>query len=376
MNKKYILAIIIIAIAALGIGGYFSYKATIKPTDANALWLIPQMHLVHPDSVRGVYMTAAVAGGKWKAAIKIRNDIMELLDTTELNGLVIDVKEVHGSEVTDTMKTFVLSLFQKPVWKIARVVVFADNSQVNEHPDWYLQYSGGAIWRDSRGNAWLDPAVPEAQEYIINFSKSIIDMGFDEIQFDYIRYPSDGNVSAIDRSQKNLTRRKVISQFVKRSSDELRDYDKNIKLSVDIFGYVTQRPENSIGQALEDMAPHMDYISPMVYPSHYYSGFYVPADENRGLPTVNYGAYTANTNPGTVIHRSMLAAIDTIKSVTSTQQHAKLRPWLQNFSMGGVWYGEERVRAQIDAANQAGTQGWLLWNASNRYTRSALRADN
>lgn len=373
MQKHHALAILILAIAALGIGGYFSYNASLAPENSEAIWLYPRLRMVHPNNVRGVYMTSAVAKSKWPGAALKRNKIMKLIETTELNGLIIDVKESEGSEVGERLKKFVQSLYNKPVWSIARVVAFADNSQVAEHPDWYLTYAGGAVWRDKRGNAWLDPANPDARRYIIDFCKSVIDIGFDEIQFDYIRYPSDGSISAIKRSRAENTKQEIIREVFETFSQELRAYDPTIRLSVDLFGYVTQRPELSIGQSLEDAVPYFDYISPMVYPSHYYSGFSVKADEKRDLPAVSLSAYGANTDPETVIYRSLLTAQDTIFA-TTTKKRAKLRPWLQDFSMGGVKYGEERVRAQIDAAEKAGSSGWLLWNASNRYTEATLNA--
>ena len=157
-------------------------------------------------------------------------------------------------------------------------------------------------------------------------------------------------------------------------SNELRAYKSDIKLSVDLFGYVTQRPELSIGQALEDAVPHMDYISPMVYPSHYYSGFGVKKDQKRGLPAVSLSREGANADPGTVVHRSLLTATDTIARVTTTLRRAKLRPWLQDFSLGFP-YGKKEIAAQIDAAERASGAGWLLWNAGNTYTASALKKE-
>ena len=376
MKKSHLIVIAVLIVGFLGFEGIIAYKASLKPIDASAIWLHPRLNLVHPNDVRGVYMTAAVAEGKWLGGKNKREKIMDLVHETEINGIVIDVKESEGSQVSDGLNEFLKSLQQEAVWKIARVTTFTDNSQVAEHPEWYLKWGGGGIWRDSRGNAWLDPGVPEARQYIIDFSKTIIDLGFDELQFDYIRYPSDGNISAIARTQTDKTKRELIQVVFKEFSEQIRAYDPTIFLSVDLFGYVTQRPEDSIGQALEDAVPYMDYISPMVYPSHYYSGFAVDADEARGLPKVYLSAYGAHVDPETVIHRSMLTAWDTIRMTTSTTgRRAKLRPWLQNFSMGGVWYGKDRIRAQIDAAHKAGTQGYLLWNASNKYTEGALNAN-
>ena len=372
MRKHLAIATIVLACAATATGGFFWYRAfKAKQTSAQA-FEEPRPIIVNPDDVRGVYMTASVARGGWLGGKTKRDALVQLLDDTELNGIVIDVKEANGSEITKGLTEFVASLQDKPVWKIARVVAFTDNSQVAAHPDWYLKNNTGAVWRDNRGNAWLDPANEDALRYLIDFSKSVIDLGFDEIQFDYIRYPSDGNTNAIRATG---SKRKNIRAVFARFSDDLRAHKPDIRLSVDLFGYVTQRPELSIGQALEDAVPHMDYISPMVYPSHYYSGFSVKANATRDLPAVSLSANGAHNDTATVVYRSLLTAQDTIAAVSTTARRAKLRPWLQDFTMGGVLYDKTKVLAQIDAALRADSSGWLLWNAGNRYTKSALEPD-
>ncbi|MBI4098825.1 MAG: hypothetical protein HY437_02235 [Candidatus Magasanikbacteria bacterium] len=368
MNRKLVTAIALLACAGAATSGFWWYRAFRAQEARTQALEEPRAILVNPDDVRGVYMTANTASGKGLGARLKRDKIVKLLNETKVNGVVIDVKESNGSLVTEGLKKFVQELGAEPVWKIARVVVFTDNSQVTTHPEWYLSAASSTVWRDNRGNAWLDPANANAQNYLIAFPKSIIDLGFDEIQFDYIRYPSDGNTKAIRATG---SKRKAIGAVFQRFSDELRAYKSDIKLSVDLFGYVTQRPELSIGQALEDAVPYMDYISPMVYPSHYYSGFGVKKDQKRELPAVSLSREGANADPGTVVHRSLLTAADTIASVTTTLRRAKLRPWLQDFSFGFP-YGKKEITAQITAAQEADTAGWLLWNAGNTYTASAL----
>src|SRR3989344_63847 len=305
MRSHAAIVVIVLACAVATAGGFLWYRAATAPITAKAepLAKIPPP-LPSPDDIRGVYMTANTAQGKGLAAKTKRDTILRLLDETELNALVIDVKESGGAQVTEELKQFVASLADKPIWKIARVVVFADNSQTKTHPDWYLHYVGGGMWRDRGGVAWLDPAKPETQNYIVDFADSIVDLGFNEIQFDYIRYPSDGSVGGIKRTVANKTKREIIADVFKTFSEELRARHPDIKLSIDVFGYVTERPELSIGQALADAVPHMDYISPMVYPSHYYSGYFAKADKARGLPAVNLSRQGAHTNPETVVYRS------------------------------------------------------------------------
>jgi hypothetical protein len=171
--------------------------------------------------IKGVYMTAEVASDGGAAATRIRNGLIHLAETTEVNAIVIDVKEVCGPEYSETrMKQLIDELHAKNIWAIARIVAFKDSSQIYTHPEWYLHRAtyrpvtddcgkkiylrekgpdglktNEVLWRDNKGGYWLDPASEGVRNYLANFSKKIIDLGFDEIQFDYIRFPSDGDVA-------------------------------------------------------------------------------------------------------------------------------------------------------------------------------------
>src|SRR3989344_4293185 len=176
-------------------------------------------------NIKGLYMTADVANDQGAAGTRLRNNLIRLAETTEINGLVIDVKEVCGPEYSpERIKKLLEELHEKNIWASARITVFKDDSQFEAHPEWYLQRKGSAVvgnecwnkrhlkakveveppavevrplWRDKRGGYWLDPASEDARNYILDFSKKIIDLGFDELQFDYIRFPSDGDVQNI-----------------------------------------------------------------------------------------------------------------------------------------------------------------------------------
>ncbi len=352
-------------------------------------------------NVKGVYMTAAVANDQGQAAIFLRENILKLIDETELNGIVIDVKETEGREITKNLNPLIQRLEAKGIWTIARIATFRDNSQIAAHPDYYLKRPDGKIWRDRKGNAWMDPMSPGARDYIMNFSKEVADLGFDELQFDYIRFPSDGDTANIIYPfyQASTTlKHAALADFFSFLHRGLKEYKPEIILSADLFGYAAiQREDLGIGQRLEDIGDYFDYISLMLYPSHFYSGFYVPADALRNLSAISlpYDSKVkteiTSANPGPVVLRALYAASDILaglNSVAATSTAAisespypppaKLRPWLQDFDLDadtrrGIQYDAAAVRAQIDAAEAAGAHGWLLWNPTNTYTERVLK---
>jgi len=338
--------------------------------------------------VKGLYMNEFVANSRSYLAVNVRNEVRNLLDDTEINAVVIDVKEAHGPNLQYSLKTFIDSLRKKGAWVIARICVFRDGSLIEDKPEWYLKDKNtGEIWRDSGGGYWLDPKVPGVQNYIINFSKLAIDFGFDELQFDYIRFPSDGDVQGIAYpafGQDEKQKYEVIGGFFSTLSHALRGYKSDIILSVDLFGYVAvQHQAFEIGQRTYDAAHAFDYLSFMLYPSHFYSGFSAGADEKRELPAINLPyesediSETVSANPYQVVSRSIFIAQDYLSQIGS---EAKIRPWLQDFDIRydsdrKIYYDAEKVRDQILAAEEAGADGWLLWNPSGEYTKEALRKE-
>jgi len=356
--------------------------------------------------VKGVYVTADVARDRGIAARALRERILTMLRDTELNGVVVDVKEANGVFLDDAMKVFVEKLHEDDnTWVIARLVSFRDNVAVGTNPGFYLKRRDGSIWRDNRGGAWMDPASPEVWRYVVEVARRAAALGFDEIQFDYIRFPSDGDVAAVvyPAWTPSTPRNRVIGDFASFLHKELKAYRPEIILSADLFGDVAVRGrDDSIGQNLEVLAPHFDYLSFMVYPSHYYHGLDLAADPSRGLEEVRLSSEAARANPDVVVSRSLLAAeavIGRASSGTSSSAAAlrdasllgmnvaparsewpRLRPWLEDFfheedQIAGRPYGREKMRRQIDAAESVAPHGWLLWNPSNVYTESALRKE-
>lgn len=389
--------------------------------------------------IKGLYMTADVANDQGKAGTRLRQNLVRLAESTEINGLVIDVKEVCGPEYSETsIKKLLEELHQKNIWAIGRIVVFKDAAQFEAHPEWYLKRTGSKVvgnecwnkkhlrvkpanveveplsaevrplWRDKRGGYWLDPASAGTQKYILEFSKKIIDLGFDELQFDYIRFPSDGDIQNIIYPAYNpkVSKCAVMKDFFRYLRKNLKEYKPSIILSADLFGYASIGVDAGIGQCIENIEDNFDYVSFMVYPSHYYSGLKLFSIPELGLLEVNFTVNDARKNPGVVVERSLRFAkeffagtidgfgthysrkLATTTSATSTaavaapsiRSQVRLRPWLEDFfheedkAAGRPW-GVEKIRLQIEAAERASPYGWMLWNAANVYTEGALKKE-
>jgi len=339
-------------------------------TTTDEIVFIPS-YISTPDIVKGVYITS------WTASDEtLRNKIVNLIDETELNTIVIDIKDYsgklvfpvsskellsYGSEAirVKDMQDFVELLHNKGIYVIGRVAVFQDEYFVKFRPDLAVKNkSGDLVWKDRKGISWIDPGSREYWDYIVLLSKESRKIGFDEINFDYIRFPSDGNMQDISYPWSSTTpKTKVMKEFFEYLHESL--LDSGLATSADLFGMTTTAKDDmGIGQLLEDALPYFDYISPMVYPSHYPSTF------------MNFKDPEAH--PYEVIRYVMESAVIRAEQASTTRE--KLRPWLQDFGLR-MTYGLEEVRAQIKATNDAGLSSWLLWSASNKYTRGALNKD-
>lgn len=386
--------------------------------------------LERSKTVKGLYMTADVANDQGAAGTRLRQNLIRLAEKTEINGLVIDVKEVCGPDYDESsLKKLLDELHQKNIWAIARIAISKDASQFNVHPEWYLQRKTplgskdecyrkkhlrlkapeGKVpsvyfWQDKRGGYWLDPASEGARNYTLEFSKKIIDLGFDELQFDYIRFPSDGDVQNIiyPAWNKKTPPCRVMESYFEFLNKNLKAHKPEIILSADLFGYAAIGLDTGIGQCIESIGDNFEYVSFMVYPSHYYSGLYLQADPAKNLPEIKFSVHQARSNPDVVVERSIryakeffegLIATSTAKVSTTTlparagppappvkRSKACNRPWLEDFyheedKAAGRPYGVEKMRRQIDAAERVDNCGWLLWNAANVYTEGALKKE-
>jgi hypothetical protein len=330
----------------------------------------PVVHLPTPEPVRALYMTSWIA-----ATPSLREKLVKTVEETEANALVIDVKDYTGrvafavqskelqaigsadGRVAD-LPEFLAALHEKGIYLIARVAVFQDPYLAEARPDLaVVRASDGAVWKDFKGVKWVDPASREVWEYHVALAREAYEIGFDEINFDYIRFPSDGNMRDIayqffDEGQE--TKAEVMGRFFAFLREELADL--GAPLSADLFGMTTTNTDDlNIGQVLETAARHFDYIAPMVYPSHYPTGF--------------IGIKNPAAAPYEVIHHSMSEAA---RRLTVAGYDPKmLRPWLQDFHLGAT-YSPEMIREEKRATYDSGLTSWMMWSPSNQYTRGAL----
>ncbi len=335
-------------------------------------------HTQTPISVKAIYMTQCVAGTK-----DFRERLVKLIDTTELNGVVIDIKDYSGrisfrSENpilkdklsptcrADDMMQFIGYLHGKGIYVMGRITVFQDPYLSKSEPRLAVKKASNKelLWKDKKGISYIDPGARDEWDYIVTLSEEAYKIGFDELNFDYIRFPSDGDMSDIYFPWSDETIKKdplhgkatILKDFFKYLSEKLRNDIPGIVLSADLFGMTTTNTDDlNIGQVLENTTPYFDFIDPMVYPSHYpptFHGFKNPAE-----------------HPYEVVKFSMDTAVTRLNAASTTP--LKLRPWLQDFDLGAV-YTADMVRAQIKATYDAGLTSWLVWDAGNTYTPGAL----
>lgn len=301
----------------------------------------------------------------------LRQAALKLIEETELNALVIDVKGDRGlipykssvplaSEVgaqriitikdaNDLMK----SLKERSIYTIARIVVFKDNPLALARHDLAVKTHSGEIWHDREELAWVDPFKKEVWDYNIDIAVEAAQHGFDEIQFDYVRFPDAiGLQFSMPNTEEN--RVKAISGFLTEARKRLVSY--NVFLAADIFGYVCWNlNDTSIGQRLEDLAYLVDYLSPMLYPSGFQygiSGYRIPV-----------------AHPREIVYLSLKRAKERTRLPS-----IRFRPWLQAFrdyAFDGRYFTGAEVREQINAAEEFGSDGWMLWNPGNLYSGSA-----
>ncbi|MFI5001780.1 MAG: putative glycoside hydrolase, partial [Reyranellales bacterium] len=305
----------------------------------------------------------------------LRDPALDVIQKSGLNALVIDLKGDRGLipypsalllaakagalklRTIPDLKELASSLKARGIYLIARIVVFKDDPLVNVRPDWAVHTAGGAIWKDREGLAWIDPYRKEAWDYTLGVAEEAAAAGFDEIQFDYVRFP-DAIGLAFAQPSTEQSRVETITGFLREARRRLVPY--NVFLAIDVFGYVCwNRDDTGIGQRLEDLASVVDYISPMLYPSSF----------QFGIP----GYRNPVANPYEIVHRSLGEA-----NGRTAGTAVRYRPWLQAFTdyaFGGQAFGADEIGKQTRAARDAGSVGWMLWNPRNVYSTNDIRAE-
>jgi hypothetical protein len=317
--------------------------------------------------VKAVYMTSYAAG-----APKLFNDIVSLADTTEINGVVLDIKDDTGyvTYAADVPMAKELGLIdrrirnldavlttfrQHGIVPIARIVCFKDPLLPKKRPELAIMNKNGGLWKDAKGVTYVNPYDHRVWEYLVEIAEDAAKRGFREIQFDYVRFPTDGNISNTAYPGKTGLPEDAIAGFLQFARQRLEPY--GVWLSADVFGMTLYaKDDGGFGQKIEKVAAAVDVVCPMIYPSHYYAGSY-------NIPNPNADPYKTIT----------FAMKDATRRMDGTG--AITRPWLQDFSMGGVTYGVNEVRAQIKAVEAQGYSEWILWDPNNTYTAGALQPE-
>lgn len=369
-------------------------------------------HVPLPAQVKAIYMTACVAGTP-----SFRDRLVTLIEETEINSVMIDIKDYSGAISfppenqawqpawehakcgARDMRDFIADLHERGVFVIGRITVFQDPFQARRAPHLAVKRADGeTVWSDHKGLSFIDVAAKEYWDHIIALSVESYNLGFDELNFDYVRYPSDGNMRDIafphtqgsswpGDKQANLenffahlrTALTDDTRFAAYRHEGTGRASSTPWMSADLFGMTTTNYDDlSIGQIQERAAPYFDFIAPMVYPSHY--------------PNNYLGLGNPNDHPYKIVYHAMQSAVARMQASTTqvagfrhervgtstplvytkpTYGPERLRTWIQDFDYGGD-YDAADVRTQIQASYDAGVMSFMIWAPSNIYTRAAL----
>lgn len=321
--------------------------------------------------VKGIYVTGPVAGSEKMA------QLVELVDSTRLNAMVIDIKNDSG-EITYKMdydvaqaigatknyikdiSALLSELKEKNIYLIARIVAFKDPILAEKIPAYSLKNRDGSIFKDKKGLAWVNPYSRGVWDYILKVANHAADLGFDEIQFDYIRFSTDAGMDQVVFGQEEdlVSKSEIITQFTEYVSEQMKL--RGVKVSADVYGGIirSEVDRDIVGQDYVQMSEHLDCICPMIYPSQFAKG--------------SYGVSNPDSAPYEIIYQSLLDS----KEKLAGNQNIIVRPWLQDFTAtwldSHITYEKEEIAAQIEAVYDSGYEEWILWNAGNHYTAEGI----
>lgn len=328
--------------------------------------------------VKGLYLTGWTVGSMKKV-----QHFIDLAKTTEINSYVVDIKDDDGyvgyesdipevKEIGAWQKKYnvdaVLKAFHdNDVHVIGRIVCFKDPILSSKKPELAIQNVNGGLWQDRKKKTWLDPYDQGSWPYLVAIAKEAVQKGFDEIQFDYIRFANDGDKKAMKFDTNGKKKHEIINEFLAYARKEMPD----VVLSADVFGIILESPEDreDIGQYLELMGRDMDYLSPMVYPSHYALGQGVNGKVFKKPDLDPYG----------VVYQSLLKAKNRLDKEQA--QKVNMRAYLQDFTASWIGkgnyqtYGPQQIREQIKAVYDAGYDEWLFWDAGNSYSEAGFEKE-
>ncbi len=331
-----------------------------------------------PTIVKGIYVTSPVAGSN------LIDKLVELVDTTEINAMVIDVKDDHGkityamdsamaqeigavSNVISDMETLVATLKEKNIYLIARIVAFKDPYLAEQRQELAIKNKDGSLYRDNNLEGWVNPYNHEVWDYLVEVASQAAAVGFHEIQFDYIRFSTGGGISTADfgEAAKTKSKEEIIIEFTKYAYEKLKPL--GVYVSADVYGTIISSSIDAalVGQNYVEMSKYLDYICPMIYPSHFGDG--------------NYGIEYPDLEPFNIIRKVMTASKTKLDAIPEGEHRAIVRPWLQDFT--ATWikhhkeYGGIELKEQINGIYSVGYKEWLLWNSSCNYSEDGLQEE-
>ena len=347
------------------------YLADLMPSAAGAIPIPPPPPGEPPAVVRGIFLNRWVFGGDRLLGL------IRLADTTEVNAFVIDVKDATGEltypsgiptaieiganravSVRDVRQRLAM-LHERGIHTIARIVVARDPLLARGKRDWAIHDQSGGLWYDGLGEPWVDAFHDSVWIYAAQLAEEAVLLGFEEIQYDYVRFPDEPPArlgrTVYPARRPGDSKREAIQRNVHLLADRVKAL--GVPYTLDVFGLTTSATGDlGIGQVWEDLVSAADVVLPMVYPSHYRRGSY-------GIPHPNAAPYVT-------VRKALEEGIQRSRGIPDP---ARIRPYLQSFSIFGVRYTAVEVRAQIQAVEDLGLTDWVLWNASGRYPAAALR---
>jgi hypothetical protein len=352
-----------------------------SPLPPDSLFLVPAIDpptrwpappLPHPPAeIRAIYVNAWAFGGKRFY------DLVRLADQTEINALVIDVKDDTGyltyrsgvataNEIGANSQQRVRNVEERlrvlqehGIYPIARIVVAKDPLLASKKPEWSVQHVNGGLWRDRLDFAWVDAFNDSVWIYAAQLGAEAVRIGFAEVQYDYVRFPDEPESRLAQAVFPGRRDGETKRQGVARNLRLLRERTRKlgVPFTIDVFGLTTSAPTDmGIGQLWEDLVTSADVVLPMVYPSHYFRGY--------------YSFQRPNQEPYLVVRRALQDALKRSKAVENA---AEIRPYLHAFTLGPPRYTPAHVREQIRAAEELGIRSWVLWNPRSAYDRGIFR---
>ena len=362
MNKKFVLFLGFCFLYTVGAGCRRAAAPSVEPSAVSvpAVPAPPALAPLPEGGVRGIYLTGWTAGTD-----KALQNLLKFADRTEINAFVVDVKD-DGlvAYKADAPLVGQVGAAKRPMYKadkllaalkahhifpIARIACMRDTILAEARPDLAVQDAQGRVWHDKSRHAWLNPYQKAVWDYNVDLGLDALKHGFAEVQFDYVRFPSEGDIKQrhFPGKPEGSHREDQIAAFMKYAHDKI--HAAGGWFSADVFGLTSLvKNDEGIGQKFSKVIQNADYLCPMVYPSHYHKG--------------EYGIPNPDTAPYAILHRSLGDAAKGLKNTPT----CKLRPWLQAFSLQSH-YGPAQLTAQLKASRELGINEYLLWNSGCKY---------